>query len=154
MNTTIISSKPAKIMAIIILKVKKMENKRSIEDEELDEKSFLTIDLNQSSSFMKEFLSHEFPKVTALQLNNIEYLQETQLTTLLDRVIPIGLKQLILCHKLNGKFKMLVREMNSLLEVIENKVVKSITLQGFQFTDVEFNCIVKKSFHLEKISIK
>lgn len=132
-------------------------------EEELDNKSYISIDVEQSKKFMEELLSNPFPKVYSLQFTKIEHLPINAFLILLgsffrlinlEKVIPAGINQLLLCHNLKVKFELMKKELNKLWSIIKDKVQMSITLQGFQLKDSEFNKILENWMHLEKICVK
>lgn len=108
----------------------------------------------QPKNFLNEFLENSIPPICTVQINNFQMLTYSQVTQLFTKVLPRGLKQLILVNNFSNKISLSPQNMRELLDVIENKLTDAITLQAFKITDLEFSNILACSKHLELICIK
>ena len=155
------------------------ENENEDEEEKIDttfnSTSCIRVDLEgQDKIFIKQLLSNPFPKITALQFNGIESLQEREFITLLgknliflnfphnfcvyefciERVTPEYLWQLCLCSKMDNKTLITKRILKYLNTAINSKITKALTLQGFRIQDWFLSEILENWKELEKICIK
>jgi len=107
----------------------------------------------QNKSFLDKFSANQLPLICTLQINNFQRLTYDQVSSLLTKIIPSGLKQLILCNNSINKLPLCKRNLDELWAVIENKITDAITIQSFKMLDEEFNKIIESSANLEVISI-
>ncbi|CAI2384192.1 unnamed protein product [Moneuplotes crassus] len=121
---------------------------------EFDSNSRIRIDLNQDPKFRTMLLQKKFPKVSALQFDSIENLDDTEVCTLLETMIPPEIDQICLRSNLGNKIKISEKIHKALVKTITEKVKNIITLQGFKMSDKQFETILNNSGHLQKVDIK
>lgn len=120
---------------------------------EFDSTSRVRIDLNQDPKFRTMLLQKKFPKVSILQFDSIESLDDTEVCTLLETMIPSEIDQICLRCNLGNKVKISEKIYKALVKTITEKVKSIITLQGFKMSDKQFETILNESGHLQKICI-
>lgn len=122
--------------------------------EEFDNDSSVSIDMfRQSREFLTMFFNSSLPVIWTLQINNFQKLDRAEISSLFTKVVPEGLKQLILCNNAANKVTFSPKNFDELCFMVKTKLTSALTIQSFKLKDWEFNRLIECWNHLELISI-